>query len=123
MEKTKENLEQQMEKKFAEIGRIYYENNKQTQNLDEKYMLLFGEIKNLSYEISVQEAAKMGKIVCRGCNNVLVAESKFCNMCGMKLLKEEDKIANVSPQIMKCKVCGTELEPHAKFCGKCGAKQ
>lgn len=48
-----------------------------------------------------------GAVVCPNCKAVCPGDSKFCNVCGAKLLCE-------------CPQCGAKLQPNSKFCPQCG---
>ncbi|MCR5144395.1 MAG: zinc ribbon domain-containing protein [Lachnospiraceae bacterium] len=81
--KTKEDLKKE---KFLEIGRKYYEANKDS--APEDMADLFDEIKEADERI---EAIKneisdiKGECVCPNCGARLAADSAFCSECGTKL--------------------------------------
>lgn len=53
------------------------------------------------------------KINCPHCNELILADAKFCKECGQSVQKK--KVA--------CIECQAEINEDAKFCGDCGTKQ
>ncbi len=56
-------------------------------------------------------AAAAPTVKCPNCGNMVPAGSKFCNVCGQKLVTES-----------KCPNCGVDVPPGSKFCPNCGQK-
>lgn len=80
------------------------------------------------------------KIKCSNCNELVNANSKFCNSCGNKLTIDKvpcikcnyelNKGSKFCPECgtkqdaeVKCKNCDAKLSPNSKFCAECGTKQ
>lgn len=80
------------------------------------------------------------KIKCSNCNELVNANSKFCNGCGNKLTIDKvpcikcnfelNKGSKFCPECgtkqdeeVKCKNCNAKLSPNSKFCAECGTKQ
>ncbi|MBR1701313.1 MAG: zinc ribbon domain-containing protein [Lachnospiraceae bacterium] len=123
---------------YGDIGKKYYAEIKKAgtvKQLDEEYQGYFAEIAKIEGEKDKMEAkqlAAQGKRRCPDCRSLLPIESRFCNMCGVKLTdpNEETKDdTNGEPveeaskaEPKKCIYCGTEMESDAVFCPNCGQK-
>lgn len=59
-----------------------------------------------------QNHVSSNELICKKCNSVIPAGSKFCLECGEKVLTDGQFCMN----------CGEKLPPNAKFCLKCGTK-
>lgn len=123
----KKEILSQMEEFFSQIGKFYYEEHKSDTDIAENYANLFASIDSLNIElqkIEDEELRSKGLKRCLECQNKVVLESRFCNMCGYKFedeieLKEED-VSEIA--VKKCLDCGTELEEDAIYCPNCGKK-
>lgn len=75
-----------LNKDFETLGRVYFEQNSQTQ--DDKYKLIIDSIKEKLDEISEieQQIDEQNKIkVCDKCGCKNPEDSVFCNKCGTQL--------------------------------------
>ncbi|MFD1926639.1 SPFH domain-containing protein [Sporosarcina siberiensis] len=57
--------------------------------------------------------AQSDKINCPHCNELILADAKFCKECGK----------SVQTKKVPCINCQAEINKDAKFCGECGTKQ
>ena len=82
------------------------------------------DIKGKLDTIIAKELEQKGLKACPECENEVVIESKFCNMCGFKFptSKGEEKKMRPTP-VPRCKKCGANLEAESVFCPDCGARQ
>lgn len=117
----------QIKEQFSEIGKIYFEEHKDDANVDSKYENTFAKINAFHTElqkIEDEELKAQGLKRCPDCQNKVVLESRFCNMCGHKFADVDapEKVEIVEKKINKCWNCGTELEDDAVFCPNCGKK-
>lgn len=122
---------------YGEIGKKYYAEIKKAgtvAQLDEEYQGFFAEIGKIEAEKDRMEAkqlAMQGKRRCPECRTLLTLESRFCNMCGVKLddpndnkegSQEEAPAETPKMEPKKCVFCGTDMEDDAVFCPNCGQK-
>ena len=123
---------------FEDIGKKYYAEIKKAgtvDKLDEEYRGYFAEVAKIETEKDKMEAkqlAQQGKRRCPDCRSLLPIESRFCNMCGVKLAdlnidnKDEAQpvVAEAMPKMepKKCTFCGAAMEDDAVFCPECGQK-
>lgn len=120
-------LDNELRSAYEKLGKSFYEKNT---NLDIKgaYPEEFEQIERLLEEkrnMEVKMLAKQGKRKCSNCSNILVLESKFCNMCGERLEEisidlYQSSVSSVA--IPKCSGCGEVLDKDAIFCSNCGKK-
>ena len=132
-------LDEEMRGYYCEIGKKFYQDNKHADisGLDEEYRRLFGEVSKLDDKKNNMEAKQLalqGKRRCPECRVLLPIESRFCNMCGVKLPdlnkeeppKEEEAAEAVAMEAnveaKKCIFCGSPMESDAVFCPNCGQK-
>jgi membrane protease subunit (stomatin/prohibitin family) len=54
------------------------------------------------------------KTACPKCGAANLANAKFCNECGAKMV--------TSPQTVPCAKCGAQMQAGSKFCNECGTK-
>lgn len=124
---TKEALQEEINLIYAEIGRIFYEEHKKEARPIAKYADSFVKLKPLYVEldrIESEELSVQGLRKCPNCHVKITIESKFCNMCGVRL--ETETVSNVveeAPKQRLCKKCGVVLEDDAVFCANCGTRQ
>lgn len=124
-ERTMAMIETNLKKVYEEIGKKYYEDNKDNLNND-SYQQYFREIEKIESEKEKIESRKLmlqGRRKCQYCQAIVPIESKFCNMCGEKMpeIKVPEKEIEGS-DIRKCMNCGNTLETDAMFCPNCGRK-
>lgn len=105
---------------FAEIGRQYYNLEKENDALNEPFAKLFSDIsesneKITSYQAEILRIKNVKR--CPKCGRECSQDSVFCAGCGTQLPQEE-KIINGN----HCTKCGIELAPDDAFCFNCGAK-
>lgn len=63
---------------------------------------------------SKAETGGSPKIACPKCGAANLANAKFCNECGAKMV--------TSAQTVPCPKCGAQMQPGSKFCNECGTK-
>lgn len=127
--------EMAIQEKMSEIGRLFYEKNKECTNLSEEYLELFDSVKKLEnsrMEYYQQILCMEGNMLCLNCQAVIPLGSAFCNHCGKKIVVVEREVCtddlaadkNETVQMKKryCANCNTELGHGEIFCMKCGAK-
>ncbi|MBQ8118592.1 MAG: zinc ribbon domain-containing protein [Lachnospiraceae bacterium] len=119
---------------YGEIGKKYYAEIKKAgtvAQLDAEYQGFFAEVGKIEAEKDRMEAKQLalqGKRRCPECRTLLPIESRFCNMCGVKLAdpnetKEEAPAVEVPKmEPKKCAFCGAAMEDDAVFCPECGQK-
>lgn len=89
--KTKEEF---LNKKYQEIGKMYYQNSKDV--FLEEYTALFDEVEvtlNKLNELKAQIAERKGSKTCSKCGAVVGNTAAFCSECGAKMddiFEEED---------------------------------
>lgn len=65
--------------------------------------------------------AKNEIIKCPACGVEIPSGSKFCTICGKRLLEPFDKKIEMDNKLV-CPKCGNNIKPGSKFCRKCGAE-
>ena len=73
---------------ICQLGELFYEANKDNENIDEIYKEKVDTIKKLEYNCKVWNNRKLktqGLRMCENCGNTLPYDSSFCNKCGYKL--------------------------------------
>ena len=83
---NKNNKENELKEKYAELGKRFYEEKKEEQ--DPLFKEDFDKIDALKKEIaelSDEEASLLGEKVCPKCGIRNKADAKFCTGCGEKL--------------------------------------
>jgi len=121
-------LEKELSNLYIEIGRIFYEEKKNSPDVSSKYENAFIEIKKIVEKYQKQEAeelAKQGLKRCPSCGEKVTLVSRFCNMCGVNLsnVVEVAVEMNSKPIVRKCRTCNTVLEKDSVFCTNCGQRQ
>ena len=118
-------LDEKLKAIYEQIGKKFYMEANEKEITDAVYCEYFSEIKKILNEKNILEEKKLaqqGKKRCMGCQNIVPIESKFCNMCGVKLPEVEFVEAESVSSIRKCSECGNILEEDALFCTNCGKK-
>ena len=64
-----------------------------------------------------------GKKRCGNCGAELMADAKFCLVCGAKVTTDEQPKPEQHRKKKFCANCGTQLVGDAPFCPRCGAKR
>lgn len=105
---------------FADIGRLYYDLEKENGSLNEPFVELFSNVsesndKIASYQAEILKIKNVKR--CPKCGRECSQDSVFCAGCGTQLPQEE-KIPNGN----HCTKCGAELAPDDAFCYNCGTK-
>lgn len=88
IENSLKQVEERKKNMIYQLGEMYYEGNKDNDNIDETYKSKVDVINKLEYNRKVWNNRKLktqGLRTCEGCGNVLPYESFFCNRCGLKL--------------------------------------
>ena len=116
--RSQEEIKQELDKTYAKIGELFYQEVDNKEMVDEKYRELFAEAKEILFEIDVNKARGEGKCICAKCSNIVSIESKYCNMCGSEIIKENDEVESADEI---CIICGCGLDVEAVFCPNCGA--
>ncbi|MBP3195927.1 MAG: zinc-ribbon domain-containing protein [Butyrivibrio sp.] len=118
---VKQELENNLRKLYAELGEVFYRDNKGNTSFNNKYRDQFSKISSVFNELNSMDAKELeakGLKRCPDCGKEVTLESLFCNMCGHKFGQEpaaqEEKKQNVCPH------CGAPLEEDSMFCSTCG---
>lgn len=120
-------LDNELKSAYEKLGKCFYEKNTDS-NIKAEYQEAFEQIERLLEEkvnMEVKILARQGKRKCSNCSNILVLESKFCNMCGERLKEIPKDFISSSPAstvVSKCSGCGEVLDKDAIFCSNCGKK-
>lgn len=112
--------EKKIEGLFAELGKAYYERHKEDPAAEELQNI--EAVKELYDHIAqCREQIKQikGIIKCPNCGADVPDEAQFCNVCGTKLEKEEQRKEEQEPV---CPKCGVPVTEDMEFCTACGAK-
>lgn len=83
--------EKELAEIFCEIGKLYYDNNKETPCCDDM-KALFDKVNEKSEAIaSLKNQVRLikGIVICEACGTEVSAENDFCGKCGTKLVKPE----------------------------------
>lgn len=123
-------LEGKIAAAYGEIGKKFYEENKDARLQESMYQELVNSVTAMYKEQNVIEKkilALQDLRKCAKCGNVLSLDSVFCNKCGARLEKLPQEIfGGNAEQTMQtnpiCAACGAPLENDAVFCSVCGAK-
>lgn len=113
--------EQELQERiYAEIGKHFYEKEKNNSEMNEPFIQLFSEIaeSNNKTELYQSEILKIKNVKhCHKCGRECSPDSVFCAGCGTQLPQEEKAIVD-----NHCVKCGAELAPDDAFCFNCGSK-
>ena len=123
-------LEGKIAAAYGEIGKKFYEENKDARLQESMYQELVNSVTAMYKEQNVIEKkilALQDLRKCAKCGNVLSLDSVFCNKCGARLDELPQEIfGGNAEQTMQtnpiCAACGAPLENDAVFCSVCGAK-
>lgn len=123
-------LEGKIAAAYGEIGKKFYEENKDARLQGSMYQELVNSVTAMYKEQNVIEKkilALQDLRKCAKCGNVLSLDSVFCNKCGARLEELPQEIfGGNAEQTMQtnpiCAACGAPLENDAVFCSVCGAK-
>ena len=129
MDRVMENIaqvESELQQKIFQLGQIYYEDNKNNNDMEEKYFAQVDLINKLSMNRKSFYQNKLrleGQMMCENCGSVIPYGSMFCNVCGGKVdEKQENATAMATSNELKCKKCGAVLDDDSVFCASCGSK-
>ncbi len=118
IEKNMDQVESRIRENICEIGRLFYDANKDKDETDDSYKDLMETVRQLEKEKKelYREKLKLqGLMQCESCNNLIAYGSTFCNHCGQKTGM------NISLEKKKiCPFCGTQLDEDTLFCVSCG---
>ncbi len=85
--------EQKLDKCFAEIGRLFYESQKEGTDHASEIATLIMQVDKLSDDLAADNAEllKMKRsVVCPSCSAEIAKECIFCPVCGCRLENEEN---------------------------------
>lgn len=129
MDRVMENIaqvENELQQRIFQLGQMYYEDNKNSNSLEEKYFAQVDLINKLSMNRKGFYKNKLrleGQMLCEKCGAIIPYGSMFCNICGGKLdEKQESVIPVANSNEKKCKKCGATLDEDSLFCTVCGTK-
>lgn len=87
------NIKNEIEKKYTELGRLYY-NEVKSGSLDlDDLEDLTGEIDILVeqlHAVQAKRASMRNRKICPKCKNAVSKDSSFCNKCGASLEEESE---------------------------------
>ncbi|MBQ9833391.1 MAG: hypothetical protein IJO48_06645 [Clostridia bacterium] len=115
--------EKQIDALYLEIGKAYYEKNKtdvNALNYDKISM-----VNNLTAEIAqCREDIKQIKGVekCPRCGADVVANSAFCNSCGVQMSHGWKNEQPAAPAVRVCQNCNQPAKEGDLFCNCCGTR-
>lgn len=135
-------LENEIGEAINELGKKYYEANKEKPTGDFEEDITSINEKSCQMKLWKQYRLKLeDKILCDSCGAVLTGDSLFCNKCGSKVeevdfspILTEEVIAQAAPaapvepaapvmiQPRVCPNCGKEAMDVAIFCEGCGTR-
>lgn len=113
--------QKRIEETYYKIGKIYYEEYKDTSL--ENLMPLCNEIDETNSRIETYKAQVIeikGILPCPNCGTELPNESTFCSKCGSNVksyIEEQKSKASNSP---KCPNCNADVNDDMVFCTECG---
>ncbi|MCR4791111.1 MAG: zinc ribbon domain-containing protein [Lachnospiraceae bacterium] len=131
---NKEELKKQLNEAYNELGQKFFKEVCQQPmsgrprelprpSLFTDQITRIKSVKEKIDRIVATELAAKGLKACPDCENEVVLESRFCNMCGYKFpVKNDEKKMRPTP-VPRCKQCGANLEPDSIFCSACGKRQ
>lgn len=129
MDRVMENIaqvESEIQQKIFQLGQMYYEENKNNCEMEEKYFAIVDLINKLDFNRKGFYKNKLrleGQMMCENCGSVIPYGSMYCSICGQKAdEKQENAGTVVNVEAVKCKQCGMVLEEGSRFCVSCGAK-
>lgn len=120
IDKSMERLEASIHENACEIGHLFYNANKEKEDLDGIYRERMDVIRRLEEEKKelFREKLKLqGLMQCEYCNGIISYGSTFCNHCGQKLGTDD-----TSSDKKICQFCGVSNEEDADFCVGCGKR-
>ena len=113
--------EDTLKKNYAEIGRLFYEQNKD--NIPAGYEQSFAKVKE-SLAAVAETGEKLREVknvkACPSCGAEIGLAVKFCPKCGTEC--EVIPVSEAKVDNGKCPGCGAKLKPGASFCNNCGMK-
>lgn len=129
MERVMENIarvEEEIQQRIYQIGQMYYDENKENSQIEEKYHAMVDLINKLDMNrkgFYKQKLRLEGQMMCENCGSIIPYGSMYCNNCGQRAdEKQEGASAPVNPSAVLCPSCGKELEAGSLFCVYCGTK-
>jgi len=108
---------------FSEIGKIYYNKNKN--NPTEEFQAAFNEIAALEEKIANEKArlqALKKTKTCTNCGGEIPAGAAFCANCGTKAAANPVAPAPAVQETKTCPNCGKVESATVTFCSNCGCK-
>ena len=115
--------EAKMNNLFSEIGKIYYNKNKD--NPTEEFAAAFKEIVAIQERIEIEKAqlqALKKTKTCTNCGNEIALGVAFCSNCGTKAPEDPVAPTPAAPTSKVCPGCGKVEGPEVAFCSGCGCK-
>lgn len=87
-------LKAKLEKDYAKLGRYFYANIKEDAELSTEAKAIVDSISNkidAIEQLNTEIAGAKNKRVCPACKSTIPDNSKFCNICGEKLIFESEE--------------------------------
>lgn len=87
-------LKAKLEKDYAKLGRYFYANIKDDAELSTEAKAIVDSISNkidAIEQLNTEIAGAKNKRVCPACKSTIPDNSKFCNICGEKLIFESEE--------------------------------
>ncbi len=108
-------LEKQLSKLYAELGKKYYEQIKDAPAQEDQGTVT--QIKDLLAQVEIEKAEARrlnGMLLCPNCGSDVPAGTVYCSKCGA-VVPQPGVVSSV-----KCPGCGASLPAGTQFCTSCG---
>ncbi len=117
--------EDQLNRTYLEIGKLYYEQHKNDSTYDEgmaEKIAKVDEAFDAIAQLREQLNRAKGTVNCSSCGAVIPAGTVFCSKCGNKVEAEVTTGMPAQEETTACPQCGTANKVGAAFCINCGEK-
>lgn len=111
-------LQAEIEQRYATIGKKYYELHQA--DAEEEIREDVEKLNELNLEITYQQEQLeeyRNKHICKNCGAEISETDRFCNSCGIRIIREGEVEQD---DTHTCPKCGEPVQEGQKFCCKCG---